>query len=199
MSEILAFNRWSTKNIVVEDPGLVRYIGLEPTIVPRTGGKNFGTRFKKSKTFIVERFMNKLMMPGHKSKKHVRSSGSITGKANTVYGIMEEVLTQIELKTKMNPIEVLVKAIVNASPREEILTIEYGGARYPKAVECGPQRRVDVALRLMTQGSFHKSANSKKSIVSALVDEITNAYSLSPQSNAISKKHEVERQADASR
>ena len=84
-------------------------------------------------------------------------------------------------------------------PREEILTIEYGGARYPKAVECAPQRRIDVALRLMVQGSYHKSFNTKKSIVDTLVDEIYNAYTLSMTSNAIAKKNEMERQADSSR
>ena len=199
MTEILTFNRWSTKDIRLEDKGLVRYINLEPTIVPKTGGKNIGTRFRKSRTFIVERFINKLMVPGHKSKKHFKSSSHITGKGNSTYQMMEEVLSIIEKKTNTNPIEVLVKAIENAAPREEIITIEYGGARYPKAVECAPQRRIDIAMRLMVQGSYQKSFNSKKASISALADEIINAYNKSSQSVAIAKKHEVERQADASR
>ena len=187
MAEIKAFNRWSTEGIKVVDPGLVNYITLEPRIVPRSGAKYAGSRFHKSK------------IPGHKGKKHFKSSGHITGKANRAYDIVEKAFKKIEQRTKKNPIEVFVKAIENAATREEIITIEYGGARYPKAVECAPQRRIDIALRYITQGAYQKSFNSKKPIENALADEIVFAYNLDIKSNAISKKNELERQADASR
>lgn len=196
---IKAFNKWETTGIKIFDKGLINYINLEPKIVPRTGARYAGNRFHKSKVFIVERLMNKVMVPGHTSKKHTKSSGHITGKANNAYKIVEKVFINIEAQLKMNPIEVFVKALENAAPREEIITIEYGGARYPKAVECAPQRRVDVALRYFTQGAYQKAFNSKKSIGDALAEEIINAYKLSNTSLAISKKLEVERQADASR
>lgn len=196
---ILAFNRWGTDDIKVEDPGLVNYISLDTRLVPKTGARYAGNRFHKSQTFIVERLINKLMIPGHKSKKHFISSGHITGKSNKAYTIVENALNEIEKKTKNNPIAVLVKAIENAAPREEIVTIEYGGARYPKAVECAPQRRIDVALRYFVQGAYQKAFNSKKSFKSVLADQIIGAYNLSTTSLAISKKQEVERQADSSR
>lgn len=196
---IKAFNRWSTEGIQVQDAGLQRYISLDSRIVPKTGGRSAKNRFHKSRVFIVERLINKVMIPGHKSKKHFKTSGHMTGKAQTTSQIIEEVFKTIESQTKENPIKVFVKALENAAPREEIITIEYGGARYPKAVECSPQRRIDIALRLMTQGSYHRSFNSKKGIVKALSDEIIASYNLSLASNAISKKNEVERQADASR
>ena len=123
----------------------------------------------------------------------------MTGKAQNAYKVTLAVLEQIERQTKQNPILVLAKAVENVAPREEIITIEYGGARYPKAVECSPQRRVDISIRLMTQGAFHKSFNSKKGIADCLVDEIVNAFNLSSNSFAISKKLELERQADSSR
>jgi len=94
---------------------------------------------------------------------------------------------------------VLVKAIENAAPREEIITIEYGGARYPKAVEMAPQRRVDTALKFFVQGAYHKAFNSRISAEESLAKEITSAYNMSADSLAISKKFELERQADASR
>jgi|TARA_B100001964_G_C14058943_1_gene520482 small subunit ribosomal protein S7 len=197
--EILAFNRWNTDSIKIEDPGLINYVQLQPRIVPKTGARYAGNRFHKSKVFIVERFMNKVMIPGHKGKKHFKSSGHITGKSQKAYDIMEKVLKLIEQKTKENPIKVLVKAIENAAPREEIISIEYGGARYPKAVECAPQRRIDIAMRYMTQGAYQKSFNKKVSIEQCLVNEILGAYQITQDSNAISKKLEVERQADASR
>jgi small subunit ribosomal protein S7 len=197
--ELKAFNRWETSGIKVVDPGLVNYINLNPTIVPKTGARYAGNRFHKSKIFIVERLINKVMVPGHKSKKHFKTSSHITGKAQNAYSMVEKALQIIEKKLSKNPIEVLVKAIENAAPREEIITIEYGGARYPKAVECAPQRRIDIALKLMVQGSYHKAFNSKKSAVACLADEIINAYLAKAESFAISKKNEVERQADASR
>ena len=199
MSEIKAFNRWGIDGIKVDDAGLQSYITLQPKIVPKTGARYAGNRFYKSRTFIVERLINKLMIPGHKSKKHFKTSYHMTGKAETAYDIVEEAFKQIEKTTKENPIKVFVKALENATQREEIITIEYGGARYPKAVECSPQRRVDLALRHMTEGAYHKTFNTKKSIVNSLAEEIINAYRLSNASNAISKKLEIERQADSSR
>ena len=196
---IRAFNRWDVSEIKVTDPGLQNYITLEPRIVPKTGARYAGNKFHKSRIFIVERLINKVMIPGHKGKKHSKTSGSCTGKSQTSYKIVEETLKAVEAKTKENPIKVLVKAIENAAPREEIVTIEYGGARYPKAVECTPQRRIDIALRYMVQGSYQKCFNSKKKVTETLSEEIVNAYHSSPNSNAISKKNELERQADASR
>jgi len=135
MAEIKAFNKWGVEGVKVEDPGLEPFITLQPRIVPKTGARYAGSKFHKSKIFIVERLINKLMVPGHKSKKHFKTSGHITGKAQTAYHIVEEAFKQIESTTKENPIKVFVKALENAAQREEIITIEYGGARYPKAVE----------------------------------------------------------------
>ena len=199
MTEIKVFNRWNMDGVKVDDMGLQQYISLQPKIVPKTGARYAGNKFHKSRTFIVERLINKIMIPGHKSKKHYKTSGHITGKANTSYEIVEGAFKLVEKNTKENPIKVFVKAVENAAQREEIVTIEYGGARYPKAVECSPQRRVDLALRHMTQGAYHRTFNTKKGIINTLADEIVNAYRLSSASNAIAKKMEVERQADSSR
>ena len=196
---ILAFNQWDTTGIKLEDPGLKRYMNLQPRIVPKTGAKYASNRFHKSKIFIVERLINKLMVPGHKSKKHWRSSGHCTGKTSNAYAAVENALKIIESKTKQNPMMVLVKAIENGAPREEIVTIEYGGARYPKAVECAPQRRIDIVLRYFVYGAYDKAFNKKKRIEDSLADEIINAYNLDPKAFAIQKKNEVERQADGAR
>lgn len=199
MSQIKYFNRWDAEGIAIQDPGIRPYMTLAPMIIPKTSGRMAKNRFHKSKMTLVERFMNKIMIPGHKSKKHYQTSGTKTGKAQTVMRITEQVFETIEQRTKQNPILVLAKAVENAAPREEILTIEYGGARYPKAVECAPQRRIDIALRYMTQGAAQKAFNSAKSIVETLADELINAYNASNNSIAVAKKFEVERQADSSR
>jgi small subunit ribosomal protein S7 len=199
MSEIKAYNTWSVEGIEVKDEGLKKYITLEPRIVPRSGAKYAGNKFHKSRVFIVERFMNKLMVPGHKSRKHFKTSYHTTGKGNTVYNMMREIFKVIEQKTKENPLKVFVRALENAAPREEVISIEYGGAKYPKAVECSPQRRLDIAMRYMVQGSYQKSFNSKKGAITALAEEILAAAQLSANSAAVAKKLELERQADSSR
>ena len=199
MSEIKMFGRWPVEGIVVKDPGLANYITIKAVHVPRTGAGYAKQKFYKSKISIVERLMNKLMTPGHKGKKHTITSYTVTGKAMQAFKTVEQVFQLIEQKTKQNPVTVLVEAITNAAPREEIVSIEYGGARYPKAVDCSPQRRVDLALRYFIQGSMAKSFNNKKTFAEALADEVINAFQRSPTSQAISKKLELERQAEASR
>ncbi|MGM5485171.1 MAG: 30S ribosomal protein S7 [Nanobdellota archaeon] len=199
MGEVKFFNRWSPTDVVVQDPGLKEYISLKPRFVPRTGGRDIGNRFRRAKVSIVERLINKVMIPGHKAKKHKITSGHITGKAHSVAEIVEKAFEIIENKTKENPIAVLVGAIENSAPREEIISIEYGGARYPKAVESSPQRRVDFVLRHFAQGAYQKSFNSKKGASSALADEIISAYNMHSTSQALSKKTELERQADSAR
>ena len=197
---IKAFNRWGVEEIKVEDKGLQKYITLAPRIVPKTGARYAGKRFHKSRTFIVERLINRLMVPGHKGKKHNKSSGHCCGTAPQTYKNVEEAFKILEKKTNKNPVEVFVKAVENAAPREEIVTIEYGGARYPKAVDCAPQRRIDIALKFFAQGTYDKCFNKKKSFPQALAEELLAAYQLDQnKSVAIKKKLEIERQADGSR
>ncbi len=199
MAEVKFFNRWDASKVSVSDLGLVNYITIEPRILPKTGARYAGNRFHKSSVSIVERLVTKLMNSGHKSKKHFMSSGHNTGKKNTALRVVEKALAKCELKLKQNPITILVKAVENAAPREEVIAIEYGGARYPKAVDIAPQRRIDLALRLITQGAYIKSFNKKVKIEDALAEELINAYQCSGKSVAISKKRDLERQAVSSK
>jgi len=196
---IKLFNRYDYSGVKVKDPGLKEYINLNPIIVPRTAGRNSTISMHKSKINIVERLINKLMVPGHKGKKHKLTSGHTTGKASKSQKIIGEVFKILEEKTKQNPIQVLVTAIENSAQRDEITTIEYGGARYPQAVETAPLRRIDSSLRMMVQGSYQKTFGSKKNMIETLAEEILNAYKNDRSSAAVAKRMELERQADASR
>ncbi len=197
--EFKLFNKWDM-NVNVIDPGLRKYIHLNPTIVPRSLGRNAKYRFYRSQyTNIIERLVSKLMVTGHRGRKHKISSGHFTGKSQKIYQIVLEAFNIIEKKTNKNPVEVFVRALENAAPRDEITSIEYGGAKYPQAVETSPQRRIDIALRQMAQGAYHKSFNKKKKLKDTLADEILLAYEVSQNSQAISKKLELERQASSSR
>jgi small subunit ribosomal protein S7 len=199
MGDIKIFGRWDISGIRVNDPGLADYINLKEVLVPRSHGRYEEKRFWKSKANIIERFMNKIFISGHKGKKHWRTSGRNVGKSHLVYKITKNVFENIEKKTGKNPIEVLVRAIENSAPREEVTVIEYAGVRAPKAVDCAPQRRVDLALRALVQGAFQRASTSKTKIVDALTEELILAYNNDTKSFAVSKKIETERQAAASR
>lgn len=198
-SSVKLFNRWDTSQIIVNDYGLKRYINLKPTIVPKSNGRYEHLKFWKSKAHIVERLMNHIPVSGHKGKKHYWSSGEQIGKGHKLFTIMLKTLTLIEQRTKLNPVEVVVRAIENAAPREEVTTVQYGGVKYPKAVDTAPQRRIDIAMRWMSQSAFQSSNKKKTHIWNTLAEEIISAANNDKKSFALNKKFEVERQAAASR
>ena len=197
--EIKVFGLWGVDGIKVTDQGLIRYLNLDPRLVPKSGARYAGARFHKSDLFILERLANKVFVTGHKGHKHLISSGHNAGKKEKILGMLKKSLKIIETKLKKNPVEVLVGAIEAAAPREETISIEYGGAKYPKAVDVAPQRRVDLALRWITQGAYSKSFSKKNTFEEALADEIINTYQASSKSTAVSKKRDVERQAASSK
>ncbi len=190
--------RWDW-NVEVTDPSLKAYINLRPWIVPKTCGRYQKKRFGKAKIPIIERLIGRLMVPGHLGKKHKYTSGHCTGKWYKALKIVLEAFEIIEKRTKQNPIQVLVRAIENAAPREEITTIEIGGARYPVAVDVSPQRRVDLAIRHIVWGAYHGSRRKPKSMAEALAEEIIKAANNDASSFAIQKKLELERIAESSR
>ncbi len=199
MSQIKLYNRWSFDEVIVQDQGLDGYINVDPIIVPKTNGYHHNTAFYKTKINIVERLMIRLAVCGHKGKKHKFTSGYNTGKFMTHNAIIYEVLEELEKRTKLNPIQVLVKAIENAAPREEVITIERSGARYAQAVDIGPQRRVDLVLRYIAQGATYKASNSAIKLKDALVDEIMDCYNWTGNSLALSRRNEIEKMAAAAK
>ena len=186
--EIKLFGKWSFEGVEVRDPSLKRYISLRPVWLPHTGGRHEHRRFGKAEVPIVERLMNKLMRPGKN-----------TGKKHLAYNIVKRAFDIIYLRTGENPIQVLVRAIENAAPREETTRIAYGGIIYHVAVDVSPQRRVDLALRFITEGARMAAFNNPKTIEEALADEIIAAANNDPKSYAISRKEEIERIALSSR
>ena len=113
--------------------------------------------------------------------------------------VLVETFKIIQEKTQQNPIQVLVNAIENAAPRDEVTNIEYGGARYPQAVDSSPTRRLNVALHNIVHGAQDKSFNKKKKISESLAEEIIAASDRSNDSFSVSKKTEMEKQANSSR
>ena len=192
------FDLYETEEINVEDPGLKNFINLQPKLILQSHGRN-ATKFGQTKVNIVERLTNRIGVSGHRGKKHKVAKGNATGKYSKNMKIVLDAFSIIERKTQKNPVAVLVKAIENSAPRDEITVIEYGGARYPQAVDVAPLRRINLALRWITQGASDKSFNKKKNIVEALAEEIMLAAQSSGDSFAFRKKNEAEKQADSAR
>ncbi len=192
------FDLYDMAEVAVKDKSLAPYINIQSKILIKSHGRNVG-KFTQAKMHILERFANRLAVPGHVGKKHKIIASHSSGKYTKNMSTMMDVLAIIADKKKTNPLQVLIQAIENASPRDEITTIEYGGARYPQAVDVSPIRRVNLVVRWMVQGSFQKSFGKKKPMAECLAQEIINAADLNMESYALSKKNEAEKQADSAR
>jgi len=200
MDEIKIFNKWSTNDLEIKDMGLKNYINLKPTFFPKSSGRNSKRPFYKSKTHIVERLINKLMIPGHHGKRHRITSGRAVGKYLTNYKIVEKSFEKIEKIIKKNPVEVLIRAIENAALREEIAGYQVGGIIVRRAVITSPQRRVDIALRNIVQASYKKSFGKKDSMIDALSNEIIAAYNNeASKSDSIKERDRIEKEAEGAR
>ena len=193
------FDKYDVATIEVKDPALKPHINIVPKLVVKTHGRRLDTRFPKTKINIIERLVGRIGVPGHLGKKHKIITSWSSGKYNKNMGMVLEVLDLIEKRTKKNPVQVLVTAVENGSPRDEITVIEYAGARYPQAVDCSPARRVDLAIRWFVQGAYSKSFGKKKKMAECLADEIIKASEGNMESFAMSKKNEAEKQADSAR
>lgn len=196
----LVFGKWESKS-PVSDPGLQKYINLDYKIVMHDQGRHTKRTFGKTQMHIVERLINSLMRGGTGKKlsgRVIRGRGGC-GKKSKMYEVVKKALQIVEEKTKKNPIEVLVKAIENAAPREETTRVKYGGVVYPVAVDIAPQRRIDFALRNIGRAVAMRSFKIKKTAEQALAEELMFASQNETQSHAITRKIEVERIAKSSR
>src|SRR3989344_7440827 len=117
------FDRYDLSKIEIKDEGLKSAINLEPKLVLKSYGRNVG-KFGQTKVNVVERLMNKIATAGHRGKKHKIEKGNATGKYTKNMNIVLGAFEIIEKKTGKNPVEVLVKAIENSAPRDEITVIE---------------------------------------------------------------------------
>ena len=198
MQQFKIFDLYDMNEVVVEDEGLKSAINLDGKLILKDAGRNV-QKMGKTKINVVERLMNRVATSGHRGKKHKISKGNATGKYSKNMKTVLDALKMIEKKTGKNPVQVLVKAIENCAPRDETTVIEYGGARYPQAVDVSPLRRVNLALRWITHGASDKSFNKKKNIVQALAEEIMLAAENNGESFAMRKKNEAEKQADSAR
>ena len=186
--DIKLFQKWTFKDVKVQDIGLQRYLNLTPMTTPHSMGRHEHQRFRKASVNIVERLINGLMRPGKNSGKKAKASN-----------IVKQAFDIINLRTGKNPIEVLVKAVENAAPCEDTTRVSYGGVVYHLSVDIAPQRRIDLAIRHITEGARAATINNPKPIQETLADELILASNKDIKSAGVAKRNEIERVAQSSR
>ena len=180
-------SKYDMSAVKVEDRGLARYININAENI-FLGGIFANKMFGKSKMSIVERLINNLMR-----------TEMYNGKKTKSYRVVKSAFEIIDKRTKTNPVQVLVDALQNAAPKEETTRLQFGGISVPKAVDVAPQRRLDVALRNICQGSLNASHKNKKRIEVCLAEELIKASKNDVSSFAVAKKNDAERIAKSAR
>jgi small subunit ribosomal protein S7 len=193
---LLLFRKWDLSAIEIKDPGLKTVISLRKVIYPHTFGSSALKKFNKAEVNIVERLANKLM---HFGKKYAKNTGRMGGKKARTMNTVKAAFEIIHLKTGKNPIEVLVRAIENSSPNEDTTRIVYGGTAYHVSVDVSPLRRVDLALRFISDGVKESSFSNPKSMEEYLAEHLIAAAANDASAPSVKKKNELERVAQASR
>ncbi len=194
--KLLLFRKWDLSDITIQDKGLKNVISLRQAIMPLTFGRSALKRFNKADVNIVERLVNKLM---HFGKKYAKNTGRMAGKKIHALNTMKTAFDIIYLKTGKNPVEVLVRAVEHSAPNEDTTRIVYGGTAYHVSVDVAPVRRIDLALKFISDGVKEATFSNPKAIEEHLAEHLILAAANDPDAPSVKKKHELERVAQASR
>lgn len=143
------FGKWSYDGIEITDQCFIDYIAVKSdksnVFVPHTAGRYQQKSFRKATCPIVERLVGSLQFHGRNTGKKVKA-----------IRIVRHAFEIIHLLTGRNPLEVLIKAIIQAGPREDSTRIGSGGVVRKQAVDVSPIRRVNQAIYLIANGINRK-------------------------------------------
>ena len=197
------FGKYPVDNIEIRDLSLAQNISLKAILVPHTFGRHSKKALGKTQVNVVERLANKLMRGGTGEKtsgKVIRTKGRMQGKKLRALKVVEEALGIVQEQSKDNPVQILIRALENAAPREDVTRVSHGGVSYQIAVDVSATRRLDMALRNMALAALMGSFNKSKTLQQALADEIISTAKGDMQSSyAIKKRDETERMARSAR
>ena len=166
---MLLFRKWDMSDIEVKDPGLKTAISLRKQILPYTYGRSALKRFNKADVNIVERLINKTM---HFGKRYAKNTGRMAGKKANVMNTVKTAFDIIALKTGKNPVEVLVRAVEHSAPNEDTTRIVYGGTVYHVSVDVAPIRRVDLALKFISDAIKEGTFSNPKPIEEHMAEQL---------------------------
>jgi small subunit ribosomal protein S7 len=128
---------------------------------------------------LVTKFINGLMLAGKKS---------------TAEGIFYEAMTRVSEKLGEEPMKIFKRAIDNVKPQVEVKSRRIGGATYQVPLEVSSERRNTLGIRWIV--SFARN-RGEKNMTERLVGEIADAAS--GRGNAVKKKEDTHRMADANK
>ncbi len=197
------FGKYALDNIAIKDLSIAQTVSLKALLVPHTFGRHVKKGLGKTQVNVVERLANKLMRGGTGEKtsgKVIRTHGRMQGKKLHALRVVEEAFAIVEAETKENPVQVLIRALENAAPREDVTRVSHGGVSYQIAVDISATRRLDMALRNMALAALMGSFNKPKSLSQALASEIMSTAKGDMQASyAIKKRDETERMSRSAR
>jgi small subunit ribosomal protein S7 len=116
------------------------------------------------------------------------------GKKTVAQGVVYDMLEIVSEKTKQDPLEIFDSAIRNVSPAVEVKSRRIGGANYQIPIEVRGDRRLMLAMRWIINAARGQKG---RKMSQKLADEIIAAAN--SQGEAIKKKEDVQRMAEANR
>lgn len=118
----------------------------------------------------------------------------IKGKKSLAQHIFYEAMKNIKESSKQDPLEILNKAVKNATPVVEVKSRRVGGATYQVPVEVNTDRGNSLALRFLIRAARKRPG---KSMIAKLGNEIMDAYN--NLGNAVKKKEEIHKMSEANK
>nr|YP_009389157.1 ribosomal protein S7 [Euglena archaeoplastidiata]AKR17930.1 ribosomal protein S7 [Euglena archaeoplastidiata] len=118
----------------------------------------------------------------------------LKGKKSLAQRIFYETMKNIKETTQQDPLEILKKAIENATPVVEVKSRRVGGATYQVPIEVKNDRGNSLALRFIIKSARKRPG---KNIITKLGNEILDAYN--NIGNSVKKKEEIHKMAEANK
>jgi small subunit ribosomal protein S7 len=128
---------------------------------------------------IIEKFINCMMQDGKKA---------------TARKLFLDSIKIIKSRTKDDPMEVFNKALLNVTPLVEVRPKRVGGSVYQVPIEVNPKRQQTLSIRwIISAARDRKGMPMAQRLALELLDASTD------QGNAIKKKQDVQRMAQANK
>ena len=128
---------------------------------------------------VITKFINSLMYAGKKSTAET-----------IVYGA----LTQVEKKSKADPVKAFHDALDNVKPHLEVRSRRVGGATYQVPVDVRPERRQALAIRWLITAARNRNETT---MVDRLSGELMDAAN--NRGTAVKKREDTHKMAEANR
>ena len=116
------------------------------------------------------------------------------GKKSLAQKIIYNALDIIRERMSINPLEILEKAVRNATPLVEVKARRVGGSTYQVPIEIRAYRGTNLALRWIT---LFAKKRSGKNMATKLANEILDAFN--ENGNTVRKREETHRMAEANK